>query len=415
METHAAPIELADGTTGQLALTRDVSERNQSAAANDHLKEELEKQVEALAEQSRALELLNKIASATVVERNLERIVQMVTDAGVELTGAEFGAFFYNVVDPVGESYMLYNLSGVPREAFSKFPMPRNTAVFAPTFGGEGVVRSDDIRLDPRYGKNAPRKGMPEGHLPVVSYLAVPVQSGDGQVIGGLFFGHKETGRFSKRHEDLIIGLAAQAAIAISNARLIQDVQRANETLEQRVAERTAELTETHEALRQAQKMEAVGQLTGGIAHDFNNLLAGIMGGLEVIERKLSQGRTEGLDRFITAARGSAHRAAALTRRLLAFSRRQTLDPKPTDVNKLVFGMKDLIRRTVGPAIKVEVVGAAGLWQTKVDPTQLESALLNLAINARDAMPDGGLITIETANKWLDGRSGRERELTPGQ
>ncbi len=176
-----------------------------------------------------------------------------------------------------------------------------------------------------------------------------------------------------------------------------------------------ARLAQAEEQLRQAQKMEAVGQLTGGIAHDFNNLLAGISGSLEIIERRLSSGRTDGLDRFINGAQTSAQRAAALTQRLLAFSRRQTLDPKPTDVNRLVFGMEDLIRRTVGPAIKVEVVGAGGLWPAKVDPAQLESALLNLAINARDAMPAGGRLTIETANKWLDDRGARERDLAPGQ
>jgi PAS domain S-box-containing protein len=179
--------------------------------------------------------------------------------------------------------------------------------------------------------------------------------------------------------------------------------------------DREAELEEAQEALRQSHKMEAVGQLTGGIAHDFNNLLAGISGSLEIIERRLAQGRVEGLERFIEGAQSSAQRAASLTQRLLAFSRRQTLDPKPTDVNRLVHGMEDLIVRTVGPAIAVDVVGAADLWPTRIDAVQLESALLNLAINARDAMPDGGRITIETANKWIDDRGARERDLTPGQ
>ncbi|MDE3744285.1 MULTISPECIES: PAS domain S-box protein [Methylobacterium] len=174
-------------------------------------------------------------------------------------------------------------------------------------------------------------------------------------------------------------------------------------------------LARTEEALRQSQKMEAVGQLTGGIAHDFNNLLTGISGSLELMQTRMSQGRLTDLDRYMTAAQGAAKRAAALTHRLLAFSRRQTLDPKPTSVNALVHGMEELIRRTVGPAIHIEVVGAAGLWPALVDPPQLENALLNLCINARDAMPAGGRITIETANKWLDDRAARERDLPPGQ
>ena len=169
------------------------------------------------------------------------------------------------------------------------------------------------------------------------------------------------------------------------------------------------------EQLRQSQKMEAVGQLTGGLAHDFNNLLAGISGSLELLQVRVSQGRTGDLDRYLSAAQGAAKRAAALTHRLLAFSRRQTLDPKAINVNRLVAGMEDLVRRTVGPAVTVEVAGAGGLWTVQVDPNQLESALLNLCINARDAMPDGGRLTIETCNRWLDERSARDQQLPPGQ
>lgn len=171
----------------------------------------------------------------------------------------------------------------------------------------------------------------------------------------------------------------------------------------------------TEEALRQSQKMEAVGQLTGGLAHDFNNLLAGISGSLELIKIRINQGRHADVEKYIGAAQGATRRAAALTHRLLAFSRRQTLDPKPTNVNTLVSGMEDLIRRTVGPAVNLEVVGAAGLWTTLVDPPQLESALLNLCINARDAMPDGGRITIETANKWVDYAAARSHDMPEGQ
>ena len=187
-----------------------------------------------------------------------------------------------------------------------------------------------------------------------------------------------------------------------------------NATLEQRVAERTGELLQTAEALRQSQKMEAVGQLTGGIAHDFNNLLGGIGGALEMIARHLGEQRDERIDRYVSGAQDSIRRAASLTQRLLAFSRRQTLDPKPTDVNRLIGGLEDLIRRTVGPTITVEVKGADNLWLTKVDPAQLESSLLNLAINARDAMPDGGQITIETGNRTCDMADAAKRELEVG-
>ena len=175
------------------------------------------------------------------------------------------------------------------------------------------------------------------------------------------------------------------------------------------------ELARTEEQLRQAQKMEAVGQLTGGIAHDFNNLLTIIMGSLEMVGIRAAQGRTTELDRFIDSAQGAARRAATLIQRLLAFSRRQTLEPKPTDVGALVNGMEDMIRRSVGPAIQIGTVNAAGLWTSLIDPNQLESAVLNLCINARDAMPEGGKITIQTDNRWMGGHAAAERGLEPGQ
>ncbi len=523
------PVRDPDGAiAGYGTVTRDLTERKRAE--------------DALREETRRLETLNRTGAAIAAELDLERVVQGVTDAGVELTGAQFGAFFHNVLNEAGESYMLYSLSGVDRSSFQDLPMPRATAVFQPTFQGKGVLRSDDILADPRYGRSAPHHGMPKGHLPVRSYLSVPVISRSGEVLGGLFFGHPEPGRFSEQHERLMLGIAAQAAVAIDNARLYQTAQREIEerrraegrlvelaqTLEARVAERTAErdrtwrlsqdllavvetnsviasvngaftdllgwdagelvgtpflefthpddidatfavfqgifeaplvnpyqfrlrhkdgtyrwfawtgafedgrvyangrhttseheqaaaLARAEELLRQSQKMEAVGQLTGGIAHDFNNLLAGISGSLELLQTRMSQGRVTELDRYIAAAQGAAKRAAALTHRLLAFSRRQTLDPKATNVNRLVGGMEELIRRTVGPAVEIEVAAAAGLWTTLIDPGQLENALLNLCINARDAMPDGGRLTIETANLWLDDHAAREHELAPGQ
>jgi PAS domain S-box-containing protein len=179
--------------------------------------------------------------------------------------------------------------------------------------------------------------------------------------------------------------------------------------------EARTELAAALDALRQSQKMEAVGQLTGGIAHDFNNLLTAISGSLELVGNRLSQGRLNDVERYITAAQSASKRAAALTHRLLAFARRQTLDPKPTNVNRLVADMEELIRRTVGPAVRVEMVGAPNIWTSRVDPNQLENALLNLCINARDAMPEGGSLMIETSNQWIDDRGARERDVPAGQ
>ena len=199
--------------------------------------------------------------------------------------------------------------------------------------------------------------------------------------------------------------------------------------LQETVATRTRELTEANdrlkaeaeergrveEALRQSLKMEAVGQLTGGLAHDFNNLLSGISGSLQLMNMRVSQGRTAEIGRYMDAAMTSVERAAALTHRLLAFSRRQTLDPKPTDVNRLIEGLRDMFSRTVGPGVKIETSLAPELWSTLCDPNQLENALLNLVINARDAMPDGGHITIETSNCVLADSRGLQIDSLSGR
>ncbi len=204
------------------------------------------------------------------------------------------------------------------------------------------------------------------------------------------------------------IGTSADIQDQKSSEQALADL---NATLEQQVRERTAELLAAEATLRQSQKMEAVGQLTGGLAHDFNNLLTGITGSLELMTARLDQGRLADLHRYLQVAQAAAKRAASLTHRLLAFSRRQTLDPKPTDINQLVNGMHELIGRTVSPAVTVEVRGAPGLWPVLADPNQLENALLNLCINARDAMPDGGSLVIETANRMLEDCEARELQL----
>ncbi|MDY0883535.1 response regulator [Dongia soli] len=520
--------------------TRELVARVSSNLQLAHIRRETEQK---LREEAHTLEVLNRVGTVVAAELDLGRAVQIVTDAATELTGAAFGSFFYNVIDRHGESYMLYTLSGVPREAFSKFPMPRNTSVFAPTFLGEGIVRSDDITKDPRYGKNDPHFGMPKGHLPVCSYLAAPVVSRSGEVLGGLFFGHPEAGIFTERAERILIGIAAQAAIAIDNARLYQAAQseigerkkaeaalrELNDTLEQRVTSTVAErdrlwdlsedllvvadhqgrllrvspswsrvlgydryslltrrfsalvhpddvermsavfegmwdrghpvhhenqvrtadgnwrwiswtlspdpgsdlvhgvgrdvtadkeaalaVKRAEEALRVAQKMEAVGKLTGGVAHDFNNLLQVIGGNLQLLARDLAG--NEKAERRVRNALAGVSRGSKLAAQLLAFGRRQPLAPKVVNLGRFVRGLDDMLRRALGDGIEIETVIAGGLWNTLVDPSQVENALLNLAINARDAMNGHGKLTIEAGNASLDDLyTDRHADVSPGQ
>lgn len=367
----------------------------------------------AIRNESRKLSILNRTGAEIGAELDVDRVIQIVTDACKELVGAEFGSFFYKVEDASSEEFI-------------SFPAPRAAEIFQPTFNGGGVVRSDDILADPRYGGQ--KDAAPEGRAPVRSYLAVPVALRSGEVIGGLFFGHTTPRRFDQEHEDLLSGIAGQAATAIDNARLFQEVDRElaerkraesalqtlNATLEQRVLEEVQERSKAEEQLRQMQKMEAVGQLTGGIAHDFNNMLAVIIGGLNLLQRKLAKGETD-VQRFVEGATDAAQRAASLTQRLLAFSRQQPLAPEPVSANRMVSDMSELMVRTLGETIAVQTVLAAGLWQIKADPGQLENAILNLSVNARDAMPHGGKLTIETSNAFVDEAFAREFAIPVGQ
>jgi PAS domain S-box-containing protein len=411
----------------------EITERKALEARLLALNETLEARVAELREEARTLEVLNRTGAALAAELSLERLVQTVTDAAVELTRAQFGAFFYNVIDENGEASTRYSLSGVPREGCANFPMPRNTPVFEPAVRGEGAVRSDDILADPRYRENPPFNGMLvngmlSGHLPVRSYLAIPVVSRSGEIIGGLSFGHSEPGVFTPRDERIVTGIAAQAAIAIDNAQLYegsqrelaarrhaeQELQRINETLEERVADEVKNRQQIEDTLRQAQKMEAIGQLTGGVAHDFNNLLTVILGNIETMQRRLPPDHE--FQRMIAAALRGVFRGAELTQRLLVFARRQPLAPETMSPNKLVTGMSDLLRRALGEAVAIETVLAGGLWNIFADANQLENALINLAVNARDAMPDGGRLTIETANCYLDDvYCSMHADIAPGQ
>jgi signal transduction histidine kinase len=293
-----------------------------------------------------------------------------------------------HIYEYVNDAYMA--IAG-PRELLG-----RSVREVFPELAGQGFYEL----LDQVYSSGEPfiSRAMPvhlagEEHSRFIDLLYQPIRDDDGKVTGIFVGGYDATEQVRSKAQ----------------------IEAINASLQERIAEAVSERTSIEEALRQSQKMEAIGQLTGGIAHDFNNLLSGISGSLEMLTARLSQGRVSEADRYVTAAQGAAKRAAALTHRLLAFARRQTLAPKPTDVNRLIADMEELIRRTMGPAIDFENVGACGLWTVLVDSNQLENALLNLCINARDAMLNGGKLTIETANRWLDDRAARERDISAGQ
>lgn len=245
----------------------DLIERNHAEEALRTSTVQLRSAAERLQDEVRIVEMLNRIGANVAAELNPDRVVQTVTDAATELTMAQFGAFFYNVIDPQsGEAYLLYTLSGAPKEAFASFPKPRATQIFGPTFRGEGVVRLDDVTRDPRYGKSAPYYGMPSGHLPVRSYLAVPVVAASGEVLGGLFFGHPQAGVFSERHERLAVGIAGWAAVALENARLYRQAQDANRLKDEFLATLSHELRTPLNAMLGWSHMLRVGTLKGDAA-----------------------------------------------------------------------------------------------------------------------------------------------------
>jgi GAF domain-containing protein/CheY-like chemotaxis protein len=311
-------------------------------------------------EERDTLEAVNEVGRALAAELDREKLVQAVTDSATKLSGAAFGAFFYNVVNEPQESYMLYAISGVPREEFSKFPMPRNTAVFAPTFAGEGVVRVDDIRKDARYGHNEPHHGMPHGHLPVASYLAVPVISRSGSVIGGLFFGHPEPGVFTDRSQMLVEGVAAQAAVAMDNARLFREAQRL-----------ITQLDKTNKELDQFAYVTS---------HDLKAPLRGIANLSQWLEEDLGDAITADGKEQLNLLRSRVHRMEGLINGILDYSRAGRVRAKPelVAIDKLLADVVELSAASSGSTIEI----ATGMPELRTERLLLQQVFMNLIGNA---------------------------------
>jgi PAS domain S-box-containing protein len=304
--------------------------------------------------------------SAAKVDAALyERLVQSVVDYAIYLLDKDGHVSSWN---PGAERAKGYTADEILGEHFSRFYTPEDVEKRIPWKALETARREGNFTAEGwRQRKDGTRFW--------ASVVIDPVRDDEGNIVG-----------FAKVTRDLTERREAQM-----------------------------ELEKSQQALFQSQKMEAVGQLTGGVAHDFNNLLTGITGSLDLMKARLAQGRLNDLERYITAAQSAASRAATLTHRLLAFARRQPLEPKVVNANKLISHMEELIRRSVGPNVNIETVLATGLWNCVCDPNQLENAVLNLCINARDALAGGGQITIETANTWMDDREAAQREMARGQ
>ena len=355
------PTYAPDGAlTGMIGVLRDITERRaaQESAHNE----------------AQTLELLNQTGAALAAELDLEALLQRVTDAATQLTGARFGAFFYNGTDEQGDAYLLYALSGAPKEAFERFGHPRPTALFGPTFNGGAPIRCDDVLQDPRYGQWGPHHGMPPGHLPVRSYLAVPVTSRTGAVFGGLFFGHPEPGMFTERAERLAVGIAGQASIAIDNARLYADVQRAS-------------------ALKD--------EFLATLSHELRTPLSAILGWVHILRRKYPAAEAE-LRKGMDVIERNARAQTQLIEDLLDMSRitsgKLALQLQPVDPLSFVEAALETVRPTAqasGVAIECALDAAAG--RVAGDPVRLQQVVWNLLSNAVKFTPRGGTVQLRMA------------------
>jgi PAS domain S-box-containing protein len=356
---------------------------------------------EALREQTRILEELNRTGTMMAGQLDLQQLVQSVTDVATELTGASFGSFFYNVTNSEGESYVLFTLSGAPREAFEKFGLPRNTPVFEPTFRGDGVMRSDDITKDPRYGAMEPHHGQPRGHLPVRSYLAVPVVSRSGEVIGGLFFGHPDVGVFTDRAERIIVGMATQAAMAIDNARLYERIKRAAEEREQLLQAERAARAEAERASMVKDEFLAT------LSHELRTPLNAILGWTQILRSRVEDDQE--LSEGLTVIERNTRVQTQLIEDLLDMSRiisgKLRLDVQQVDLQDVVKAAVASVRHSADSKnIRLQVVLDPLAGPVRGDPGRLQQCFWNLLSNAIKFTSKGGRVqvTLERVNSHLE-------------
>jgi PAS domain S-box-containing protein len=363
-----SPLYDDEGTViGASKIARDISERARLLSAAQ--------------EQATIARQLTEVGIAVASTLDQSTVVQKVTDVATALTHAEFGAFFYNVIDPEsGESYTLYTLSGVAKETFAKFPQPRATAIFAPTFHGEGIVRLDDVTQDPRYGKNAPYYGMPPGHLPVRSYLAVPVKAPSGEVLGGLFFGHSRPGVFTQQHEQLAAGIASWASVALENSRLYMNARDADRLKDEFLAVLSHELRTPLNAIVGYARLLRGGILEGEKAAR----------GMETLERNASA-LTQIVEDVLDVSRIVAGKIR--------------LDVQPVELPLVVHNAI----ATVQPAADAKGVRLHTITDPRVgpvsgDPDRLQQVVWNLLSNAVKFTPKNGRVQIrvERVNSHIE-------------
>jgi len=364
-ERYSTPQIIEQHTVGRVWSFRDITDSRRTE--------------EALRDESRILELLNRTGTTLSAKLDLETLVQAVTDAATELSGAKFGAFFYNTTDTNGDAFMLYTLSGARREDFDGFGQPRATALFGPTFRGEGTIRSEDVLKDSRYGQMLPHRGMPVGHLPVRSYLAVPVISRSGEVIGGLFFGHPVPGIFTERAERLVEGIAAQAAVAIDNARLFEVAQKAAEERKQLLeSERFAR----GEAERASSSKD---EFLASLSHELRTPLGAILGWSHILRaRAMSEAE---LHHGLEVIERNARMQTQLIEDLLDMSRitsgKMRLDVQPVAPITFIEAAIETVRPSAeAKGIKLTQVLDPAAGPISGDPNRLQQVVWNLLSNA---------------------------------